>query len=55
MMTADGACPMKEQAPEIGIPRLLIPLDGLANRFGVQQISLLRLDERLHVLRRNQP
>jgi hypothetical protein len=31
------------------------PLDGLANRLGIQQIVLVRLDERLHVLRRNQP
>jgi hypothetical protein len=31
------------------------PLDGLANRFGIQQIIFLRLDERLHVLGRNQP
>jgi hypothetical protein len=30
------------------------PLDGFANRFGIQQIILLRLDERLHVLRRDQ-
>ena len=29
------------------------PLDGLANRLGVQQIILVRLDE-LHVLRRDQ-
>jgi hypothetical protein len=30
------------------------PLDGLANRLAVQQIILVRLDEGLHVLRRDQ-